>query len=1366
MGEVVRNSSLKKELLVVALFLVLSLVFFWRQTIGGKTMLPADNIFAFPPWKEYAAEAGVTVPHNDLLSDLILENYVWKKFILESIEARQVPLWNPYLFAGMPFLASGQHSGMYPLSILFYIMPLANAYGWYAFLHTFLAGIMMYYLARTLHVGRIGAIFSGTTYMFSGFVFVHNVFPMIMVAVAWLPFILAVVERILQRAEDSEITLKSCLPLFIGGSLGIAMVMLAGHPEMYYYVGLVTLFYVIYRLIRLLLRLKSIKPVLRVIAILAGLAVVGVGLGAAQWVPLLELVQQNFREGSTSFAEVRGWAWPWRQVFAMFMPDVYGNPSQHTYFDLFKLETVAITKNYVGGSINNANWGMKNYVEAAGFMGVLPTVLAAVAILRRKGRHLGFFTGLALVSIMFVFGSPLYILVYKLPGLSQVHSPFRWIFPYTLCVSVMAGMGLERFWEGLGEAKKTLGSVLDRFSLNWLPWLLLIGGVVGLGALGISYAIKERLMSRMEFLIYDLAMAVYAFESPQMFYSHLVRSFGQLGIFTVIAAVALLLRKVIRRPYLWLAVALLAGVGEQYYYLRDFFPAADPKLIAYKTPLIEFLQSDKSLYRITSFEGSGGSTLVANAGWFYNIQDVRGYDSIIPKSYVEYMQFIEQQQGLLYNRITGIRGIEGLSSPLLDLLNVKYVLTDKDTRIGNRNYSLVYDGEARVYLNENYLPRAFLVPRGRYIADARLLRAAMREIVPYDAVLLDHEPPAEMTVDRPTPEGFIHEVTAIRHTPNEVEITFSAVSDAYLVLTDTYFKGWKAFIRPADAQSSQLAERSLDIERAYGTFRAVQVPAGEWVVRFKYTPDSVKYGLYISFISGVILLLLIGYWGWRRFFRQPQDDEAAQRVTKNTVAPIALNVVNKLIDMVFAMLMLRILGPADAGQYYLAVVVISWFDILTNYGLNTFLIRDVSRDRTSANKYLANTVVMRLGLCVVSVPLIAGFILARRLSAPIEPRTVLAIALFGIGLVPSNISASISALFMAHEKMELPAFVSTATTVFRALAGAVALFMSAGFVGLASVSIITNVITMLVFIILLRKLLFRPRFEYDWALQRQMLRESFPLMINNLLATLFFKMAVLLLEWLVPDGRVVGWYSTSYKYIDAIGVVPAYFTMAVFPLMSRYAAESRLNLLKAYHLAVKLLLGFAFPGAVLGWALSYPLIAVLGGSQYLPYASNILRIMIWYMPFGFINSVTQYVLIALGQQRFLTGAFAIGLLFNVTANLFLINRIGYLASAYIAVASELVLLIPFYIGVRRHLARINWLEILWKPVVSVLPMLVLFWFFPGRGNWMGLVIGLPLYFVFTYLLRTFNDEERGIVDRVIPLSKLRAGIAKMLPFAV
>ena len=242
----------------------------------------------------------------------------------------------------------------------------------------------------------------------------------------------------------------------------------------------------------------------------------------------------------------------------------------------------------------------------------------------------------------------------------------------------------------------------------------------------------------------------------------------------------------------------------------------------------------------------------------------------------------------------------------------------------------------------------------------------------------------------------------------------------------------------------------------------------------------------------------------------------------------------------------------------------------------------------------------------------------------------------------------------------------------------------------------------------------------------------------------------------------MGWYSTAYKYVDAVGVIPAYFTMAVFPLMSRYAAESHDALMRAYQFSIKLLLTFALPGAVIASFFARELVLVLGGSAYLQ-ATPLLAVMIWYMPFGFINSVTQYVLIALDQRSFLTRAFAIGLTFNVIANLLLIELVGYRASSFVMVASELALLVPFAWGVHRHLAPTPWLQLVWKPLACTAPVVLLLALLPHRFALVGAVVGLAIFALGMWKLEAFGEQERLTLRKAIPVDRLWSRVHAWLP---
>ena len=153
--------------------------------------------------------------------------------------------------------------------------------------------------------------------------------------------------------------------------------------------------------------------------------------------------------------------------------------------------------------------------------------------------------------------------------------------------------------------------------------------------------------------------------------------------------------------------------------------------------------------------------------------------------------------------------------------------------------------------------------------------------------------------------------------------------------------------------------------------RAVRLEAGSHRVRYKYTPMSLKLGLYGTFMAAVVGLLLLAFWLWGRFYRESDEDSTVKRVAKNSLIPMGLQLLNKVIDFAFAMLMLRILAPEMAGRYQFAVTFIGYFDILVRFGLGTLLTREVSKDREQANRLLGTTTVLRGLLWAGSLPLMA-----------------------------------------------------------------------------------------------------------------------------------------------------------------------------------------------------------------------------------------------------------------------------------------------------------------------------------------------------------------------------------------------------------
>ena len=1398
----------RRDILIALALFILPLLLFGPVTLGSRTLLPLDNLFVGEPWASFADDLGVSRPHNALLSDLILENYVWKRFIVQSIQTRSIPLWDPYIFAGHPFLANGQHSALYPFSLLFYVIPLTKAYGWFTVVQFWLAGLFTYTFLRVLGANRVGSLIAGITYQLSGFFVASVVFTMIIAAAVWLPLMLTMIEIVIRKQEQKGPVAYSPIPYILLGAFVLGIQVLAGHIEITYYVLLVSAFYALCRLIVLQRRQCVWGPTLRMGGWLLVMVLLGLGLGAIQFVPLYEVASRNFRVGSVTYADVASWALPARRIISFLIPDFFGNPSHHTYFDL-------ITRRWLPVGLNAyeqvnplcpycTGWDTKTSVEAGAYVGILPLLLSVMAmwgwaadvVANRRVKNTNspktssahpffhllplpqvwIFGLLAVLSLLFAFGTPLYALLYHgLPFWNQLHSPFRWVYPFTLSIAVLAGLGatyLARYVSPRdradAEAKRSEASrySLYKFSL-YLGWLAFWGGLAGLIVMIAMLVFPAPFIRLAQMLVDRSELAQHAFADGRQFLGYQWPNLLKFFSFTMASGAIL---RISRCPiYLprrlgglavWKPLAvgivaldlLAAGYG--------FNPAADASLLDFRPPVVDWLlerRVEDPHFRITSFNAPGEPrTFLANTGAYWNLEDVRGYDSIIPAQYARYMGLIQEQGDLLYNRVAPIYapGYHALDSALLDLLGVRYVLTTQE--IPNQGYRLVYDDEVRVYENLDILPRAFVAPCAEAVLPEEM-DYALRSLNPRQKVLLEVGDWGS-EIKEEVSDCNLQPATITNYMPNEVFIHASPDEPGWLVLADSYFPGWKAYRQISNDKyqiSNQPPETELTIYRANGNFRAVYLEPGDWTIRFKYTPMSFKLGLYVSFLAAVISLLLLGWWAWGRLYRESVEDSPVKRIAKNSLAPMTLALTNRLIDFAFAMLMLRILAPEGAGRYQFAVVFIGYMEILTRFGLGTLLTREVARDHAQGNKYLSNVTALRALLWLASLPLMGIVLWLYVVFGGMALETVIAVGIFAIGLFFSNISDALTALFYAYEKAEYPAAISSVTTVTRVSLGALALLLGGGVIGLAAVSVVANITAVTILGYLLLSKIIRPHYDSAPRSWRGMLDESLPLMINHLLQTLFFRIDILILQPTWGD-RAVGLYGAAYKYIDGINIIPSYFTLAIFPLMSRYAQTARDSLARAYILSLRLLLMIALPLAVGTPFIARELILILGGRQYLPDSMIALQLLIWFLPFSFVNQITHYVLIAVDQQRFLTKAFVIGVTFNVVANLILIPRYGYQAAAITTIFSEWALLIPFYYAVRKHLCHVPWVGVTWRPALASAVMGAVLWLVQDAHALILVGVAGVVYLTVLVLIGGLSQPDMALVWGLIPLDRLRA----------
>jgi O-antigen/teichoic acid export membrane protein len=647
------------------------------------------------------------------------------------------------------------------------------------------------------------------------------------------------------------------------------------------------------------------------------------------------------------------------------------------------------------------------------------------------------------------------------------------------------------------------------------------------------------------------------------------------------------------------------------------------------------------------------------------------------------------------------------------------------------------------------MPRAYVLPTEATVVLPDPL-AALGELDPRRYVLVEEASwdgplvlPAEAAAALPQPAAVV--------AYGGVEVLVHAIADvpAWLILNDSYFSGWKAFVEAAGDPDS--GEQEATIYPVNGNFRGVLLPAGEWQVRFRYSPMTFKLGGLTSAMAGIVILFSFGVWGWRRFYNPAVELTNTRSIAKNSVVPTVLNLFNKAIDFLYAAFYLRILGPADAGSFATAIAIAMWYEIVANFGLNTLVIREVSKDRGQASRYLLNSVVLRMGTSAIALsPILLYLWAATRGANALSGDAVLAILFLVAGMLFSGAGQSFSGLFYAFETAETPAAIATITTILKVIFGVVALLLGYGFVGMAAVSVAVNIITLFILLAAARRTVPLPGpWRVDFGLQRRMVSQSAPLMINHLLAQVFFFIDVPLMQR-INGEEAVGWYNSAYKWVTAINVIPSFFTLALFPVISRQIRDNLDDARRSFQMAIKLMTLISLPVALVTTVLAPFLIGVLGGPEFLPHGAIALRLVIWSIPIGWINSVTNYTLIALGLERVQVRAFLVGVTFNFVANLLLLPLYSYRAAAVTTIAAEVVLLAVFSIYLRRGMPHVQWLQLLWRPALATAVMGAVMAAGALLHPLLGLVTGLAVYPLALGLLGALGPEERLILSSLLP----------------
>lgn len=390
------------------------------------------------------------------------------------------------------------------------------------------------------------------------------------------------------------------------------------------------------------------------------------------------------------------------------------------------------------------------------------------------------------------------------------------------------------------------------------------------------------------------------------------------------------------------------------------------------------------------------------------------------------------------------------------------------------------------------------------------------------------------------------------------------------------------------------------------------------------------------------------------------------KVSKNTLALFSAQIYNKFTAAVFFFFAARALGVTNFGKYTLVLTFISFFYILSDWGLSTLTIRDVARSPEDTKKYLLHTIVLRIGLALISYTALLGIALI--LSYPKEIIVLIIIA--GLSILPNNILNSFNSILNAHEKMHIPSIMCMIfNTIFLAL-GILCLYLNLGLVALVLIILSLSFINTALTGSFVKKFLmpFRPHIDYLFC--KNLLKEATPFAILSSLSIIYFRVDAIILSKL-QTIEIVGLYNAAYKIVEFLMFFPASLLMAYFPKMSKQARSSTIELRRNYIKVILLFLIIIVPIAVICTVYAKYIILILFGKTFIP-ASSALKILIWGVVIMFINAPFGNILYNSNRiYRYIPYQILLTLL-NIWLNLILIPKWSLLGASYTTVITEIV----------------------------------------------------------------------------------------------
>ncbi|GAC1446194.1 MAG: YfhO family protein [Pyrinomonadaceae bacterium] len=767
------------------------LIYFLPATLGRIVLCPDDGWAFYLPMRVAAAH----IAHGG-----------------------EFPLWNPYMFGGMPLFGAIQGGVLFPPNWVFLVFspqPAMNLTMLFAYMF---AGLGTYCFARRTGMNIAGAFIAGFIWQVCGFLIAPMGHMTSIQAASLLPWLLWSIDGYGMTGRRSRAVL---IALFI------ALQIFAGHPQTFVYSSCLV---GIYALVMAFMR----RPSGRVYLYSMVMMIAGITLAAVQLIPTAELSQYSFRH-EISYEFFSSFSMPPSFLLNFLAPFVTGG-GDGRFFQM----------PYVGENF---------YGEYIGYVGVTTLMLALVAPLIKRDTQTVFWSIVVLACLALALGRflpfDLYRLIFYIPVLNLFCVSARHLMEVDFALAVLAGRGLT-----------ALSSLQARAHTKKL---------IAVGAGVLILTLLTVLDWRHQFLTPQSARSFQTWRIPEVWCPIALAVIGAFTLWMLARgyrnAVALAIIVIVCDASLW---GQFSGWRSS--------PPRDGALWG-KIPVMDFLrqrQRDEEPFKVLSLTPppdpnvSGAvtqlqteATLVAllpNSYMAYGIQNVAGCDAFGVARFSRFADDMKEWGELIRPSQSLTNGSE------FDLLDVRYLIAKRtpDGEILTANHTLdekslaehwqhvAQFDDAAVYQNTRSLPRAWLTTEALTLLreDDALNIIHTGKIADgnsWDArrtVLLSAPLDANLTNENSDTHAVVTNYTA-----NRVDVETDCAAAAVLVLAENFYPGWHV----------KIDGREQEVLRVNYNLRGVSLSSGRHDVEFSYRPKSFLSGATISIAALVVLLL---WWRW------------------------------------------------------------------------------------------------------------------------------------------------------------------------------------------------------------------------------------------------------------------------------------------------------------------------------------------------------------------------------------------------------------------------------------------------------------------------------------------------------------------------